>query len=453
MSIVDAIRPFVEKLSNRRISVSEPDQPAYIEVNLLQSMKRLPSIDIARGLVMIIMALDHTRDYLHVDALAQSPTNLATTTPVLFFTRWITHLCAPAFVFLSGASAALSLSSAAISPSTAPGPIGGKNLPAARRFLLRRGIILVLIEFTIVNFALSFDLHFRLLIFEVIATIGMGLIFLSFLSRLPLKILLVLTLLLFLGHDLLTPSSQMAADITPPGALTMTARFIRALFLSPNAFPLTPNLLFVIAYPVLPWLGIMLAGFVAGQWFQRPAGQRKKLFLRLGLAALGLFLLLRFIKIYGDPDHWSVQKNAVFTVLSFLNVSKYPPSLLFSLVTLGILFLILAAAEQRDPAAEQRGTAVTRVLLVYGRTPLFYFIVHLYLIHLILLLIAFLQGFSPKDLNFAPFQFGRPATGFGLPLAGVYAVWLGVVIALYPLCRWYGRYKAAHPEKGWLRYF
>ena len=304
---------------------------------------------------MIIMALDHTRDFLHVDALAQSPTNLATTTPMLFFTRWITHLCAPAFVFLSGASAALSMSSAATPPSTTAmsdsstaGPIGSKNLPAARRFLLRRGIILVLIEFTIVNFALSFDPHFRLLIFEVIATIGMGFIILSFLSRLPLKILLVLTLLLFFGHDLLTPSAQMAADITPPGALTMTARFIRALFLSPNAFQFTPRLLFVIAYPVLPWLGIMLAGFMTGRWFQRPADQRKKLFLRLGLASLGLFLLLRFINLYGDPDHWSVQKNTVFTVLSFFNVSKYPPSLLFSLVTLGVLFIILSAAEARD---------------------------------------------------------------------------------------------------------
>jgi uncharacterized membrane protein len=436
-------------------------------------MKRLPSIDIARGIVMIIMALDHTRDYLHVDALAQSPTNLATTTPVLFFTRWVTHLCAPAFVFLSGASAALSLSAASSQPraasslSPAADPIDAKGLPSARRFLLRRGIILVLIEFTIVNFALFFDLHFRLLLFEVIATIGMGFIFLSFLSRLPLKILLILTLLLFFGHDLLTPSVQMAADITPPGALTITARFIKSLFLAPGGFPITPNLLFVIAYPVLPWLGIMLAGFMTGRWFQRPAEQRKKLFLRLGLASLGLFLLLRFINLYGDPNHWSVQKNTVFTMLSFLNVSKYPPSLLFSLVTLGILCLILSAAEQRgseavqrgsaaaqrDTPATQRGTAVTRVLLVYGRTPLFYFIVHLYLIHLILLIIAFLQGFSPKDLSFAPFQFGRPATGFGLPLAGVYAVWLGVVITLYPLCRWYGRYKAAHPEKDWLRYF
>jgi len=396
-------------------------------------MKRLPSIDIARGLVMIIMALDHTRDYLHVDALAQSPTNLVTTTPVLFFTRWITHLCAPSFVFLSGASAALALSAS-------------KDISAARRFLLRRGIILVLIEFTLVNFALFFDLRFRLLLFEVIATIGMGFIFLSFLSRLQVRILLVLTLLLFFGHDLLTPSAQMAADITPPGALTITARFIRALFLAPGAFPLTPHLLFVIAYPILPWLGIMLAGFVTARWFQRPAEQRKKLFLRLGLASLGLFLLLRFINLYGDPDHWSVQKNTSFTILSFLNVGKYPPSLLFSLVTLGVLFLILSVAESKDNKA-------TRVLLVYGRTPLFYFIVHLYLIHLILLVIAFLQGFSPRDLNFAPFQFGRPATGFGLPLAGVYAVWLGVVITLYPLCRWYGRYKAAHPEKRWMRYF
>ena len=400
-------------------------------------MKRIPSIDIARGLVMVIMALDHARDFLHVDALTQSPTNLATTTPILFFTRWITHLCAPTFVFLSGTSAALSLSSAA-------DPIHGKGIRAARTFLLRRGILLVLIEFTLVNFGLFFDLQFRVLIFEVIATIGIGFIFLSFLSRLPWKILAMLAFLLFFGHDLLPPPLMAAPAPAGSSGIDMT-RFIKSLLWSPGAFQLTPRLLFDVAYPILPWLGIMLTGFVAGRWFQKPVENRKKLFLRLGLLSLGLFIVLRFINLYGEPDHWSPQKNTVFTVLSFLDVSKYPPSLLFSLVTLGVLFLILSVAEGRDSKA-------TRVLLVYGRAPLFYFIVHIYLIHLLVFVVAFLQGFAPKDLQFGPFQFGRPATGFGLPLAGVYAVWLAVVVALYPLCRWYGRHKTTHPEKTWLRY-
>jgi uncharacterized membrane protein len=221
---------------------------------------------------------------------------------------------------------------------------------------------------------------------------------------------------------------------------------IRSLFFSPGGFQVTPHLLTVIAYPVIPWLGIMLAGFATGRWFEKPAPQRKKLLLRLGLGTLALFIALRLTNWYGDPGPWSAQKSPLFTLLSFLNVNKYPPSLLFSLLTLGGLFLILAAAEQRD-------NRMTRTLLVYGRVPLFYFIVHLYLIHGILLVILLLQGFHPADLRFGPFQFGHPAAGGGLGIAAVYAIWVGVVIVLFPVCRWYGRYKASHPEKTWLRYF
>jgi uncharacterized membrane protein len=392
-------------------------------------MKRLPSIDIARGLVMIIMALDHTRDFLHLWSSTHTPTDLAVTTPIFFFTRWITHFCAPSFVFLSGVSAALFLK-------------GSQDPKAARRWLLRRGVILILLEFTLVNFALSFDPQFRLLIFEVIATIGAGLVLLSFLSGLPSKFLLALALIILFGHDLLPPPPPMAPNQTPIVLIPL----IRSLFFSPGGFQVTPHLLIVIAYPVLPWLGIMLAGFATGRWFEKPAPQRKKLFLRLGLGMLALFIALRLTNWYGDPTPWSTLNSPLFTLLSFLNVNKYPPSLLFSLLTLGGLFLILAAAEQRDNRA-------TRTLLVYGRTPLFYFIVHLYLIHTILLIVVLLQGYHPRDLQFGPFQFGRPAVGGGLPLWGVYAIWIGVVILMYPMCRWYGRYKASHPEKKLLRYF
>jgi uncharacterized membrane protein len=393
-------------------------------------MKRIASIDIARGLVMVIMALDHTRDLLDTWSRTHSPTDLAVTTPLLFFTRWVTHFCAPAFVFLSGTSAAIQLTRSTDRNTT-------------RRWLLRRGIILIAMEFTIVNFGISFDLKFRFFIFEVIATIGAGMILLSFLSRLPMRWLLPITALIFFGHDLLPfpPPMAMAA---PNSSLAFN--IFRTFGWSPGAFQPSPRLMIVVAYPIIPWLGIMLTGFIAGRWFERPAPERKRLFLCAGLIALGLFLVLRFLNAYGDPGLWSVQKSSLFTLLSFLNVTKYPPSLLFSLLTLGGLFLILAAAEQHD-------NRLTRTLMVYGRVPLFYFIVHFYLIHLLLLGVEFAEGYSLSQLDFGPFQFGRPATGGGLPTWCIYPIWIAIVAVMYPLSRRYGHYKAAHPEKTWLRYF
>src|SRR6185437_13679952 len=233
-------------------------------------MKRLPSIDIARGLVMVIMALDHARDLLHIHA-DQSPTNLATTTPILFFTRWITHLCAPGFVFLAGTSVYLYFYGASkASPSGAATPAETRS---RRRFVLTRGLVLVGMEFTIVNFGVFFDPHFRLLIFEVIATIGTGMILLSLLSRLHLTVVAALAAVLILGHDLFNPNMLPAAG---------PVRFIGSLLLSLNVFPLGSERVFLVAYPVLPWLGILLAGFVAGRLFALPVEQRKAVFLRLG---------------------------------------------------------------------------------------------------------------------------------------------------------------------------
>jgi uncharacterized membrane protein len=218
--------------------------------------------------------------------------------------------------------------------------------------------------------------------------------------------------------------------------------FIASLLFGPGSFPLGSGRLFAIAYPVLPWLAIMLLGFCTGPVFRWPAAAHKRFLARTGLAALGLFIVLRLVNVYGDPVPWSPQNNGVYTFLSFMNVTKYPPSLLFSLVTLGILLLILAAATSRE-------TALSRILQVYGRVPLFYFVVHLYLIHAIMLLMVRWQGYAWGE--FEPFKFGRPASA-GLSLGAVYGIWATVVIALYPLCRWYGRYKATHREKTWLRY-
>jgi len=396
-------------------------------------MKRITAIDFARGVVMIIMALDHTRDLLHIVAPTQDPTNLATTTPVLFFTRWITHFCAPTFVFLSGVSAYLSLQNRAGANVT---EAGKADAGAGRRFLLSRGIWLVVLEFTVVNVALWSDLYFRTLIFEVIATIGCGFIILSFLTRFSPKTLGIAGLVLIFGLGLL--SSVMLPD-------KPVFRFIGSLLMGPGAFPLGPNRMLIIAYPILPWLGIMLAGFGCGCLFELPAATRKKIFLRLGLAALGLFVVLRYSNIYGNPTPWSVQKNAVFTFLSFINYSKYPPSLLFDLVTLGCLLLLLAVSEGKK-------NRFISFASVYGKTPLFYFLIHMYVIHLAMFVMVFCQGYRPADLVFGPLKFGRPAAGSGITLPYIYAVWLGVVALMYPLCRWYGNYKSSHPEKGWLRY-
>lgn len=403
-------------------------------------MKRLASIDIARGLAMVIMALDHTRDLLDTWSRTNSPTNLAVTTPLLFFTRWITHFCAPAFVFLAGTSAAIQLTRST-------------NLRLTRRWLLRRGLILIGIEFTIVNVGMSFDLKFRLFIFEVIGTIGVGMILLSLLSRLSMRWLLPITALIFFGHDLLPfpPPMAMAA---PNGSLTYN--ILRTFGWTPGFFQPGPNTQLVVAYPIIPWLGIMLAGFVAGRWFEQPAPQQRKRFLAAGLIALCLFVVLRLINGYGDPDPWSPQKSPLFTILSFLNVTKYPPSLLFSLLTVGGLFLVLAAST--PPVAKtipdpHPSNLVPRTLLVFGRVPLFYFIVHFYLIHLLLLAVLFAQGFTFSQLDFGPFQWGRPASGGGLPTWCIYPIWIAVVAVMYPLSRWYGRYKTSHPQKTWLRYF
>jgi uncharacterized membrane protein len=385
-------------------------------------MKRIDTIDFVRGLVMIIMALDHTRDFMHVESLAGNPLDLETTTPVLFFSRWITHFCAPIFVFLSGTSAYIS--------------IRRNNIRQSRNFLLTRGVWLILLEFTVINFAVWFDIHFRILLFQVIAAIGFGFIIIALIMKLPVRILAVIALVIIFGHDLLSRAMARGDFLLKP-VLSPMVNF--------TTYQVTPDFIFVIGYPLLPWFGIMLAGFAAGRLFERQADERKRLFLRIGLATLLLFAVIRFTNYYGDPSLWSVQKNHLYTLLSFINTSKYPPSLLFTLMTLGIMFLLLSFTE----GARNK---VTGILSVFGKVPFFYYLVHLYLIHSLTLVIMFLQGFHLSDLSFAPFRFGRPQTESGIELWLVVLVWLGVVALLYPFCKWYGNYKFTHREKGWLRY-
>jgi uncharacterized membrane protein len=385
-------------------------------------MKRIESIDIVRGLVMVIMALDHTRDYNHISSLVQNPLDLATTTPVLFLTRWITHFCAPIFVFLAGSSAYLSVRSR-------------NNIKESRIFLLKRGLILILLEFTVVNFALWFDIHFRILLFEVIAAIGFGFILLALLIKTPVWALYTIGLTLIFTHDLFpmihfSGGSLIKAVLSP--------------FLGFSYYQVTPDFIFSVAYPPLDWFGIMVTGFAFGRIFDMSPEKRKKVLFMSGIAALLLFILLRSVNVYGDSSPWSIQKNFIFTLLSYINVSKYPPSLLFTLVTLGIMFLILLTSEGGKGK-------IAAVLTVYGKVPFFYFIIHLYVIHLIMVVIMFLQGYGFKEMSFKPFQFGR-APGSGISLLMVYIIWICVAVLLYPLCKWYGKFKLARRDSLLVRF-
>jgi len=384
--------------------------------------ERILTIDTVRGLVMVIMALDHVRDLLHLPAQTQDPTDLTTTTAPIFLTRWITHLCAPTFVFLAGMSAYLSLQKRRT--------IGG-SLAATRGFLLRRGLVLIGLEITLINFAFWTDVHFRTLLLQVIYAVGGGLILLSLLSRLPVRWVGVLGLVIILGHDLLA--------LVPPIGST-TGQVVWALSFKLQLFP-SPAFTLLVAYPIVPWLGIMLVGYASGTLFEQELARRRRWLLVGSLVSLLLFVVLRFINQYGDAAPWSVQRSGLFTVLSFLNVSKYPPSLLYALLMLGIMALLLAWADGVD-------NRLTRILRVYGTVPMFYYLLHWYLVKLAMIGMVYAQGYS---LVIGTLSFGRPP-GFGVSLPVVYVIWLSIVTGLYPLCRWYGRYRTAHPEQGWLRY-
>lgn len=371
---------------------------------------------------MIIMALDHVRDLIHIHSITQSPTDLATTTPLLFFTRWVTYLCAPVFVFLAGTSAYL---------------YGTKNeaIQSNRRFLIQRGIWLIWLEFFIVNFGLFFDSGYHTILFEVLASTGIGFIILGLLLNQRAGTIAMIGVAILVFHNL--------APLIPFSEPSIIKKVLLPLF-APGALPMGSRT-FIVGYPPIPWLGIMLVGFGAGKIVQQDIQRRKKLWLNLGLVSLILFSVIRFINRYGDGVQWSVQKNSLFTVLSFLNVSKYPPSLDYCLMTLGVMFLIFANSESIK-------SKIVDIISVYGRVPLFYFLIHFYFIHLIMIAIMLAQGFEWSQLDFTLGHFGRPkGVESGLTLAWIYVIWIAVVSILYLPCTWYDKIKTGN-RYWWLRY-
>ncbi|MEP7109685.1 MAG: heparan-alpha-glucosaminide N-acetyltransferase domain-containing protein [Ferruginibacter sp.] len=396
-----------------------------MQKDISQNQKRIISIDLLRGLVMVIMALDHVRDYFHAGAFLYNPLDLDKTNTVLFFTRWLTHFCAPVFMFLAGSSAFLTGQK--------------KTKKELSVFLLKRGLWLIFIELVIANFGWNFAITFPAILFIVIWALGISMIVLAALIHLPVKMIFLIGIILVGCHNLLD-------DIHVEG--NNLPAFGWSLLHEMNFFHWQTRLLFV-GYPVLPWIGVMALGYCLGNLYAPTYGtdKRKKTLLLIGSSAIGLFILLRLINLYGDSFHWSQQKSTFFTFLSFINTSKYPPSLLYILMTLGPAVLFLAFTERAN-------SAVAKFISVYGRVPMFYYLVHIYLIHLTAML--FSELFTTLDwrtwiLN-KPLWFNDELKGYGFSLGIVYLVWLSIVIGLYPLCKWYDRYKQTHKEKWWLSY-
>jgi uncharacterized membrane protein len=391
-----------------------------------KSSYRIDSIDLLRGLVMIIMALDHTRDFFHKEAWTDDPLNLATTTPLLYFTRWITHLCAPIFVFLAGSGAYFQGLR--------------KSKKELTNFLLTRGLWLIFVELIIMNFSFSFDIHFSLIALQTIWSIAISMIILSLMIWLPFNVILITGAVIVLGHN--TLDFYEANLKTSPG-------WLYDLIHHPGFFKLWDNHNLLILYPFLSWTGLMMVGYCFGKLFLKYEGvQRKKVLLWLGIGVLVFFILLRAANVYGDPDKWSTQKSSLYTFLSFMNVHKYPPSLLYMCATVGIGILFLSFfGNVRN--------SLTRFITVYGRVPFFYYILHFYLLHLIAMFFflarghSFSEGIHHNNAGFLP-NFIIPGEGYSLWV--VYAVWISVVLVLYPLCKWFSDYKMRHRDKKWLSY-
>lgn len=367
---------------------------------------------------MILMALDHTRDFFGIPG--QNPTNLASASAALFLTRWITHFCAPVFFLLTGTGSYLALRR------RSPGELSW--------FLLTRGLWLIFLDLVLARcLAYQFNFDYRVTMLLVLWALGWAMITLAALVRLPVSVVTAFGVVLVAGHNLfdrVSSASPLWSILHRPGFVLNTPE--HAVF---------------VAYPLIPWIGVTAIGYGLGRIYDWDADHRRSFLLRLGTALSLGFLVLRGLNVYGDPARWAPQKSAAFTALSFLNTTKYPPSLLFLLMTLGPALIFLALVDRHTPQ-------VLRPALTIGRVPLFYYLLHFALIHLLAVATCFLRYGSAHwmtespDLGHYPFS---PPPGWGFSLPVVYLAWAFVVLAMYPLCRWFAALKARRSE-AWLSY-
>jgi uncharacterized membrane protein len=388
---------------------------------------RLESIDVVRGVIMILMALDHARDFFGNPGV--SPTDLTQATASLFFTRWITNFCAPVFFLLTGTGAYLSLRR--------------KSKPELSRFLFTRGLWLIFLEVVVTRvLGWQFNLDYHLTMLIVLWALGWAMIVLSALIWLPTPLVTTFGVVMIAGHNLFDS--------------VQSSNPLWSILHSPNFIVDNPAHAIFATYPLIPWVGVTAAGYGLGQIYGSGSSstsawtsdRRKAFLLRLGIGLTAAFVILRGINIYGNPVRWSTQKSALFTVLSFLNTNKYPPSLLFLLMTLGPAMLFLWAVDGRTPSW-------LRPALVFGKVPMFYYLLHVPLTHLLAIVVCYARYgqvhwmFESPSLDKFPIT-PPPGWGFSLPI--VYLIWAIVVVALYPLCRWFAALRQRRSD-AWLSYF
>jgi uncharacterized membrane protein len=384
---------------------------------------RLQSIDMLRGMVMIIMTLDHVRDFFHYNvSIDEDPLDFKTTTPLLFLTRWVTHFCAPIFVFLSGTSVFLFGSK-------------GKTKSQVAFFLLTRGLWLMLAEIFIILPLWNFN--FSMLFLQVIWAIGLSMVVLSILQFLPFGLLVILGLLIVFGHNLLDQIS-----VNNP----LWKSLLWSIIHKRNEYRITNDFMVVVSYPFLPWLGVMILGYAMGKFYLPNISpkSRQKMLKRIGIAVIILFILIRWINCYGDMHPWSRQQSGLYSFFDFIKTSKYPPSLLYILMTIGPGLIFLAFAENISGRVKDKIT-------LFGKVPFFYYVLHVFLIHSLSWLAFFASGHGWKDLDFDHFRDASLPPGCGYSLWIVYVVWAMVIIILYFPCKWYNRYKSTHRD-WWLSY-
>ena len=401
------------------VLTSETSIPAEASRPAPAARFRIESVDLLRGVVMILMALDHTGDFLGANTV--NPTDLGHTTITLFLTRWITHFCAPVFFLLTGTGAYLSLRK--------------KSKRELSRFLFTRGLWQILLECILMRcLGLQFNFDYHVTLLNVLWALGWGMIVLSLLVHIPTSVTTALGLVMIAGHNMLDSIRSSSP--------------LWSVLHSPNFVLKTPQHSVFVAYTLIPWVGVTAVGYSLGQIYDWTSKRRRTFLLRAGLLLGVAFVILRGINVYGDPLRWAMQKSTPFTALSFLNTCKYPPSLLFLLMTLGPAMVLLWAVEIKTPE-------VLRPALVFGRVPMFYFLLHIPLIHLIAVGACYARYgrihwmFESPSIDQFPIT-PPPGWGFSLPI--IYVFWICVMIALYPLCRWFAAVKQRRSDT-WLSYF
>jgi uncharacterized membrane protein len=380
---------------------------------------RLRAIDLLRGVVIVLMALDHVRYFLSEARF--DPTDPGRTTAALFATRWITHLCAPVFMLLAGTGARLALGR-------------GRDRRSLSMFLVTRGLWLVLLELTVARAAWQFNLDYGYSAALVLWALGWCMVALAALVWLPDRWIVLVGAAMVLLHNALDPFT--AADFGRLGWLWTVLH-------EPGSIALGPDVELFVLYPLVPWIGVMALGYVLGPVFERAAAERDRMLVRMGAALCAGFVVLRLLNLYGDPVAWTPQPTGVRTVFSFLNATKYPASLSYVLMTLGPALLAL-------PLLDRLHGALPDAVRTFGQVPLFFWLLHVPLIHLtaVVLSLADYGTVVPWLVRNPP---AEPPPGYGYSLGVVYAVTLAVVAALYPACRRFAALKKQHPG-GWLSY-